>query len=111
MKLTEIVKGFIPVIAMILAFYAGVQAYHNHDQTQSGWMMMCMFSMAITVIGIQLAFDYPGWGGSIIALLCMVCACMFAIHFFGGDQGIRELVRWLSRIYQQISRVYADAFY
>ena len=111
MKLVDIVKSLIPVLAFALAFYAGFQAHSSHGQVQSGWMMMCMFALAITVIGLHLTSNYSGWDGPVIAMLCVLCACAFGIHYFGGDQGVRELIRWLNRVYQQISRVHADTFY
>jgi hypothetical protein len=104
-------KAVVTIATFVLVLFAAVKAYHTHGQIQSGWMMMCMFAMALTVISLGLINQGTSWFPHIIALLAIVYGGAFALHYFGGDQGIRELVQWLQWMSQKISKVYADTFY
>jgi peptidoglycan/LPS O-acetylase OafA/YrhL len=111
MKTLQMVKAIIPVVAFALALYAGFNASHVHNQEQSGWMMMCMFALALTVISLESIGSGTSWFPHILAALAIVCGLAFALHYFGGDQGVREFIRWFHWIYQQISKGYADTLH
>lgn len=111
MRLIKKLRLFLPLLTFSLVVFAGFHAAHAHGQVQSGWMMVCMFALVLTIATAGIELIHFDWFATAITVVCLICALAFAVHYLGGDQGVAELQHWLSWIYQKISRVYVDTFY
>ena len=91
----------------LFAIWAGYMSAHSKGQDQSGWMMMLFFCMAL----LLMCLEDPGWENTFYCVFCMVIGCLFAVHFIGGDAGVRALVHGVQWVGQKLLKGYADAFH
>jgi len=95
------------ILFTLCAIYAIYMSAHSKGQEQSGWVMMLFFCMALLLI----CLEDVSWEKHFYCVFCIVMGCLFAVHFLGGDAGVRALVHGVQWIGQQLSKEYADAFH
>ena len=79
--------------SIVAAIFAGYQAVHSTGRIQSGYDM-CLFAALAIILALLDLNDHKGnsWLPKVVAILCILIAIVFGIHYFEGDAAIKALL-------------------
>lgn len=91
-KITNILWAVATIGSMALIFFAGYMAIHSTDREQSGWDMVLFLSVAIMLALFDIDNVKGSWLLKVVAVMCILFAIVFGIHYFAGKEGLKALM-------------------